>query len=394
MLTIKLYDEKPYDREFTAEVRAVETTEDGKSRIELERTLFFPEEGGQTSDTGFINGIRTVHVSIENGTIWHETDGPADIKTGDEVRCSIDWGHRFSNMQNHTGEHILSGLLHRDWGSENVGFHLSDNIVTLDTSKALEEADIDELERMANEVIYMDIPVQCRYFSPDEAADIEYRSKKEFDEDIRIVTIPGIDVCACCAPHVARTGEIGIIRIIHAIKYKGGMRLTILSGRRALEYTRTQHKTVETLSHMLSENPDTLPDAVMRLMKEIEGYKLEKKEADKKRLEAAVKDALASGSGIIFTGDTDNVTQRRTVNDLAESMNVVCAVFAGDDRKGYKYIIACPGGDARDAAALLKERFNAKGGGTKEMVQGSINGSESEIRMALNSYDLHAPNKL
>ena len=384
MLTVKLYDERPYDREFTAEIKAIDTTEDGKSRIELDRTLFFPEEGGQTSDTGFINGIRIDHVSIEDGTVWHETEGRADLRTGDEVKCSIDWEHRFSNMQNHTGEHILSGLLHRDWGSENVGFHLSDNIVTLDTSRTLDEADIDELERKANEAVYMDIPVQCRYFSPDEAADIEYRSKKEFDEDIRIVTIPGVDVCACCAPHVARTGEIGIIRIIHAIKYKGGMRLTILSGRRAYEYTRAQHKTVERLSHMLSENPDTLPDAVMRLMKEIEGYKLEKKEAAGRRLESAMKEAVASGSGIIFTGDTDNVIQRRTVNDLAESMNGVCAVFAGDDQKGYRYIIAYPGGDARDAAKLLKDRFSAKGGGSEEMVQGSINGSESEIRKALN----------
>ena len=384
MLTVKLYDEKPYDREFTAEVRAVGPMEGNRCRIELNRTLFFPEEGGQTSDIGYINGIRVAHVSIEDGVIWHETDGYADIKTGEEVKGSIDWDHRFSNMQNHTGEHILSGLLHRDWGSENVGFHLSDNIVTLDTSKTLDEADIDELERKANEAVYMDIPVQCRYFSPEEAAGIEYRSKKEFDEDIRIVTIPGVDVCACCAPHVARTGEIGSIRIIHAIKYKGGMRLTILSGRRAYEYTRSQHKTVEELSHMLSENPDTLPDAVMRLMKEIETYRLEKREADKKRLEAAVASAMADGNGIIFTGETDNITQRRTVNELAKSINGVCAVFAGDDLKGYRYIIAYPGGDARDAAALLKERFDAKGGGSREMVQGSIDGDEAEIRQTLN----------
>ncbi len=383
MKTIKLYDDEPYEKNFKAKIVSIEQKTDGGYRIELDRTLFFPEEGGQSPDTGCLGDIRVIHVEIKDNTVWHETEEIKDLTVGDEVIGNIDWEHRFSNMQNHTGEHILSGLLHRDLGSENVGFHLSDNIVTLDTSKSLSEEDIAELEKKANEAVYLDLPVHCRYYGPEEAAGIEYRSKKEFKEDVRLVTIPGVDVCACCAPHVRHTGEIGIIKIIKAINYKGGMRLTILSGKRAYEYLDNVQKLTEKLSHMLSENTEKLPEAVERLMKEIEGYKAEKKEAQKERLMLAVEEALKIGDGLIFTGDTDNITQRNAVNALSEKLNGVCAVFAGNDKDGYRYILSRPGGDAREAAALLKEKLGAKGGGSKEMVQGSILSSETEIRQVL-----------
>ena len=167
MKTEKLYDTDPYGREFEAEI--VEITEsNGCFQIELDKTLFFPEEGGQSSDTGTLGGLRVVHVSLQEGRILHEVTGRADFKPGEVVFGVIDWDRRFSNMQNHTGEHVLSGILHRDYASENKGFHLSDNIVTLDTSRQLSGEEIAELERKANEAVYADIPVTCRYYEPSE----------------------------------------------------------------------------------------------------------------------------------------------------------------------------------------------------------------------------------
>ncbi len=393
--TEKLYDSRPYDKTFKARIKKVIPAGDGAMSLILDRTVFFPEEGGQTSDTGTIEGYQVRHVSIKDGIIYHEVLCTADdLHEGDEVEGRIDWDHRFSNMQNHTGEHILSGLLHSEWGSENVGFHLSDNTVTLDTSKLLKDEELCELERKANEIVYLDIPVECRYYSPDELDGIAYRSKKEFDEDVRLVTIPGVDICACCAPHVGRTGEIGIIKVIRAIKYKGGTRLTILSGRRAYEYLTSQQRTVEELSHKLSENPDNLPAAVDRLMNDIEGYRLEKLNAGKERLDRAIAGMESGGSSIIFTSEIDNNVQRRAVNTItgicggaqkagegtpAHEGWGICAIFAGDDERGYKYIVSFPGRDAREVSKVMQEKLGARGGGSAEMVQGSVTAKEKEI---------------
>ena len=383
MRTIKLYDETPYDRRFTAVVTEVEEESAGGAVVTLDQTLFFPEEGGQTSDTGYINGHRVTHVTIEDGVIYHETEA-CGLKAGDKVTCDIDWEHRFSNMQNHTGEHILSGLLHRLWGSENVGFHLSDSVVTLDTSKALERDQLNELERRANEAVWLDLPVLCRYYSPDELDGIEYRSKKEIDGDIRLVAIPDVDLCACCAPHVRHTGEIGIIKIVHAINYKGGMRLTILSGRRAYEYLSAQQRVVEELSHRLSENPDKLVAAVERLLGEISGYKIKNKEVARQRLEDMMNGLDPEmRDAVLFTEDVDNIVQRNAVNALAGKYTGICAVFSGNGEGTYRYILSYPGGDAREAAELLKKRFGAKGGGSVEMVQGSITADREDIMSAL-----------
>ncbi len=406
-------------------ITGVENTKEGVL-IELDRTLFFPEEGGQSSDTGFLwitkeesgSGaslpgpgmkeqeanaegdlrLRIVHVLIEDGRILHlaepegkKTENGSEetesvLKEGLSVRGQIDWERRFSNMQNHTGEHILSGILHRDYGSENMGFHLSDNIVTLDTSRQLDKTLIKELERKANEAVYADIPITCRYYGKEELKEIEYRSKKELGEDIRLVTIPGIDICACCAPHVSRTGEVGVIKIVHCINYKGGSRLTILSGSRAFEYLSAEHDITEELTHKLSVTPERLEETVDKLLRELNDIKLEKAELAGKRLLKKIEELPEDlETALIFTEDTtvNNITQRNAVNTLAESCSGICAVFVGEGE--YRFILAHPGGDARETAKLLKEKFGARCGGSKEMIQGSISAGEEELRAFLGS---------
>ena len=384
-MTEKLYDNDAYGRDFSALIKKVSYTGDDRWLVECDRTLFFPEEGGQSSDTGYLNGYEVTHVSIDDeGIITHEVKAGEDaFLEGMRIMGQIDWDRRFSNMQNHTGEHILSGLLHEIWGSENVGFHLSDNTVTLDTSRSLTKEDLAVLERRANEVVYKDLPVLCRYYDAKELEDIEYRSKLTFKDSARLVVIPGVDICACCAPHVGHTGEIGLIRIIKAINYKGGMRLSILSGRRAYEYTARSHEIIEELSHKLSEAPDKLAEAVERLQKEIALGK----EREAARSRAALADLVASvpvdsRDAVIFADDMDNISQRNAVNRLAENHKGICAVFAGLDGD-YRFIISYPEGDARDVAARLKEKLDARGGGSKEMVQGSISSTGAEIKKVI-----------
>ena len=385
MKTTKLYDDMPYEKEFSGRVIDVQKG-DGCVKVQLDRTLFFPEEGGQTSDIGVLNGFEVSHVLIKDGVITHEVRcDETELKIGDEVKGCIDWHHRFSNMQNHTGEHILSGILHSRWGSENVGFHLSDNIVTLDTSKELDSDELKELEEEANKAVYRDIPVSCRYYDEDELAGMTYRSKIDLNESVRIVTIPGIDACACCAPHVVRTGEIGIIKIVKAIRYKGGMRLTILAGERAYKYLSALQDTADELSHILSESTDKLTDAVQRILTENNELKIKIKNDSAARLEADMASLDDdSADAVLFTGSIDRVVQRNAVNRLAESHAGICAIFAGDDDSGYDFIIAYPGGDAREVSKLMNEKLHARGGGSSDMVQGNVKASEIDIRKVLN----------
>lgn len=206
METIKLYDDYPYETEFTAYVLEVK-----ENALILDQTLFFPEEGGQTPDRGTINGVTVKDVQIDHGVITHYMN-PGSFKVGDHVCGVIDWPYRFSNMQNHTGEHIFSGLAHKHYGYDNVGFHLGDHEMTIDLNGPLDHEQLKELENEVNQAIYENVNVTCQYVADDRLADLEYRSKKEIDEAVRIVTIEGYDVCACCAPHVKQTGKWGSSR--------------------------------------------------------------------------------------------------------------------------------------------------------------------------------------
>ncbi len=389
MHTIKLYDSEPYSKNFTAKITGIEKT-GGGLLLELDRTLFFPEEGGQSSDTGLINGFKVTHVSITGDRILHSIEGDVSsgLCEGGEVCGEINWARRFSNMQNHSGEHILSGILHRDFSSENIGFHLSDNIVTLDTSKALSEEELDRAEARANEAVYANIPISYRYYKPSELCSLEYRSKKEISGDVRIVSIEGIDSCACCAPHVKNTGEIGIIKIISSINYKGGKRLTILSGKRAYEYLSRQQKITDHLSRLLSAPMDSLSDATEKLLDQARVLKSEIAEASGKRLfdqAAALPESLRNA--IIFTDDANvnNITMRKAVNLLSERHKGICAVFAKSG-ESYRFILSFPDGDALLISAALKESLGAKCGGSKEMIQGNVIAQEDGLNDLLGGF--------
>ena len=387
--TILLYDDMPYGTEFTARVLNVRPADEQQWEVILDRTLFFPEEGGQEPDCGTLGGYMVTDVQIRDGVICH-TVGPAQggtqppFEAGDEVGGRIDWAFRFSNMQNHTGEHILSGLLHSQYGADNIGFRLSRSTVTVDTSVRLDPEALARLERDANEVIWRNVPVTARYPEPEELARTAYRSKKEIDGPVRIVTVEGVDVCACCAPHVAHTGEIGALRIVGAENMGGGMRLSILCGARALEYDAQLRGELSQISRLTSRPLTGCAEGVSRLLEENASlrYAMHGLEEEIVALRA---DAVPADRQqvMLFVPPMAAAAQRELVNRLCAARTGACGVFAGSDSEGWRFIIghgsASSGGDARPWAAALRESLGARGGGSKEMVQGQVTAPRSEV---------------
>ena len=261
-MTEKLYDRDPYQRSFEAAVLSCKAMED-QYEVILDRTLFFPEEGGQSPDQGILGGAHVLDVQIKGDVIIHTLD--VALEVGKTVAGEIDWDHRFSNMQQHSGEHIFSGLVYKNYGYTNVGFHLSDQIVTMDFNGPLTMEQIAELEWEVNRVIASNVEIKATYPTKEELAQMEYRSKKEIDGAIRIVEIAGYDLCACCAPHVARTGEIGGFKIQSLQNYKGGVRISFLCGFRALAEAGKKAQILSELTGILTTNQEQLAENVQKL---------------------------------------------------------------------------------------------------------------------------------
>ena len=374
--TRKLYYEDAYKTEFTAKVVSANAGD-----IVLDRTAFFPEEGGQSADTGVLGGFRVADVKIKDGEIHHMLeDKSVSFAEGTEVSGSIDWQHRFSNMQQHSGEHIFSGLVHSTYGFDNVGFHLSDNEVTLDFNGVIDPDGIRDIERRANEIIFRNIPSEIRFLSGEEAKTAEYRSKIDLDDEIRVVTYPGVDACACCAPHVALTGEIGCLKVVGLQNYKGGIRVSILCGMRAMEVFFHDRDILEKTANYLSNSTDEVYHLVVKARTELAETKAALAEAAKKLVQVRI-DQIPAGDGnaMIFEESLDAGAMRSAVNSLVQKKNGFCGVFAGSDADGYRYVIGKQGGDARVINNELREKFRARGGGKPEMVQGSVMASRADI---------------
>ena len=368
--TKELYYQDAYLREFEARVLTCSKGDDGSFFVTLDETAFFPEQGGQSSDVGMLSDARVSHVSIKDGVITHVID--REIPEGSTVRGVIDWDHRFSNMQQHTGEHIFSGIVNSRFGYDNVGFHLSDSEVTMDYSGVLSDDDIRDIEMAVNKAIWENVEVRCEFPAKEILDTLQYRSKKELTGDVRIVTIPGYDVCACCAPHVTRTGEIGFLKVISCQNYKGGVRVSILCGKRALEYVNEQQNVVGELTCLLTTGSDRIVASVKKLSEE--NYALKGELADcREKLISYELDSIDKNKENVFLKKEpglDGNLMRKTVNALTEAHKGFCGIFSGDDNSGYKYIIATRDGE-RDLQALqnmLRENFGAKGGGSKGSV--------------------------
>lgn len=377
-MTEKLFYTDSHLQEFTAEVVSCRPCDNGYKAV-LSRTAFFPEGGGQAADTGVIDGIRVYDVQEKGEQIFHYLEG--ELEEGKTVTGQIDWDKRFSRMQQHSGEHIVSGIVHARFGYDNVGFHLNDELCTLDLSGPLTKEELREVENAANEAVFANVPVQISYPSKEKLKTLDYRSKIEIDGQVRIVTIPGYDVCACCAPHVYFTGEIGLIKLVQSQNYKGGIRITMLCGRRALKDYQQKEESVKTIMGSLSAKEELIAEAVERVKEECTQLKSELAETRYQILEAqAEKIPEGQKKVCIFDSKLSGNEPRELMNLVLKKGTEVCAVFAGNEESGYRYVIGSETEDVRQYSKILKEQFDGRGGGKPVMVQGSVNGSEEAIR--------------
>ncbi|WP_288156709.1 alanine--tRNA ligase-related protein [uncultured Sharpea sp.] len=381
METVKLYDEHPYDTTFHATIQDIQY--DKNTTLILDQTLFFPEEGGQCADSGTIDGYEVIDVQISKGIIKHILKGHVELEIGNEIQGEIDWNLRFSNMQNHSGEHIFSGIVHREYGYDNVGFHLGKDVVSVDFNGPIDEVSLRRIEKEVNQVIYENRVIRAYYPSEEELASLDYRSKKEVDSPLRIVEIENCDVCACCAPHVRHSGEVGLFKVVHMMNYKGGVRIFILCGQRALDYVLELDDNMNAIYHMLSANNSSVVKYVKQLIDTNNALKQEVFNLNKKEVQRLVEEANENHR-YFFVEDLDKNLQREMVNSLAQRLEGYVGVFAGSDRMGYRFILASRNNDTTKLFDVLKSH-GAKGGGNALMVQGYIKISQDTIEELLKS---------
>ena len=379
--TEKLFYNDSHLSKFTAMVLECEPYEkkEGCYAVELDRTAFFPEGGGQYADTGKLKDAKVSDVWEKNGRILHITDQP--FEAGEIVEGEIDWKTRFMKMQQHTGEHIVSGIVHARYGFNNVGFHLGTEDCTMDFDGEISKEALQEIELEANRAVWKNLTIEVSYPSKEELEELDYRSKIEIDGQVRIVTIPGYDVCACCAPHVNFTGEIGLIKLVQSQNYKGGIRITMLCGRRALKDYQQKEESVKAIMGSLSAKEELIAEAVERVKEECTQLKSELAETRYQILEAqAEKIPEGQKKVCIFDSKLSGNEPRELMNLVLKKGTEVCAVFAGNEESGYRYVIGSETEDVRPYSKILKEQFGGRGGGKPVMVQGSVNGSEEAIR--------------
>lgn len=381
-MTEKLYYIDSHMRDFGARVLECRELEKGWAVI-LDRSAFFPEGGGQLADTGIIGSVRVRDVQLEGETIVHFTDRP--LPAGDTVICRIDWEQRLRRMQSHSGEHIVSGLVHKLFGFDNVGFHMGESM-TIDFSGELDWQQLMRVEQLANEAVREDMPVRCYFPDERELRSIEYRSKLELTEDVRLVEIGDIDICACCAPHVERTGEIGIIKIQDFMRHRGGVRVSLVCGMDALEDYRRKQESAAEISAALSVKRDEIAPAVRKILDEQQRQK--ERIAELSMALAAEKAAHVEeteGNICVFDNVLDEVATRELVNLLVPKCGGIAAVFHGDDENGYRYVMGSRSVNLRSAGREINAGIKGKGGGSPEMIQGRAKEKAAGIKEFVNT---------
>ncbi|MCR5829611.1 MAG: Maf family nucleotide pyrophosphatase [Lachnospiraceae bacterium] len=412
MKTEKLYYKDPMTETFDAKVLACTEIENKKGfySLILDKTAFFPEGGGQECDTGMIcaEGITATVTYVSEdaeGSIIHTVDRQFEV--GMTVKGTLDWDKRFSNMQHHTGEHIMSGLIKKYFDKNNVGFHLHSENAVFDIDGTFSQEDLSFLEDKANKAVTADIVVNTKFISKDELINIPCRSKfydtaapgeertattlLPLPDEIRIVNIEGTDTCACCAPHVKSTGQIGMIKIMSAEHFRGGTRFTIVCGDAALKAMRRLRNDELKIMHMLSAKQGETPDKVASLQEALQTAKQSSYAKDETIADILMQSAAAENKRIFFCPDIDMNKARKCVNELtghasnakvSERSYPPVFFFIGSDKDGYRFIIG-GGSDARKTLELLKEKLDIKGGGSVEMVSGTTTASRSSIEAAI-----------
>lgn len=376
METKKRYYKDPYEAAFSARVLSCEPA--GESyRVVLDETAFYPEGGGQPSDHGTLGAVQVTDVHEKDGIIVHTCTGPLEV--GAQVDGAIDWARRFDFMQQHSGEHIVSGLIHQRFGYDNVGFHLGAEVVTIDFNGMISPASLVELEEQANEMIWRNAASVITFPSREQLDQLDFRSKKELTGQVRIVEFPGADVCACCGTHVARTGEIGLIKILSCQKFHSGVRLELVCGRRALHYVQEVFRQNSATAVLLSAKERQTAAVVRKLHDDFAQAKLRISQMEQDAFARKALELAGAGDVLLFEDGLTADGVRRLASAVLEQCGGRCAVFSGDDAQGYKYCVGKSGGDVRALVKALNQQLNGRGGGKPDFAQGSVQTGRSAI---------------
>ena len=382
--TQKYYEADAYRREADAVILAAEPDGRGGGKLALDGTVFYPEGGGQPADHGTLtlpDGARLTVTDVheQGGVIWHRVDAlPDTAATGTAVAGRIDWAWRFDKMQQHTGEHILSGILHQMFGAENVGFHIGSDAVRMDTSVPISAEGLREAELAANRIVWQNVPVLITYPTREELARMTYRSKKEIEGQVRIVTIPGADVCACCGTHTAATGAVGQIKILAAENYKGGVRLSIVCGERALLAAQAMRQRQADIGALLSAKPSETAHAVHRVYDEYTALKFAHFGLCSELFDALAAQVAPGADAIRIVPGLDPDGLHRLAARLSEATTGLCAALTANE-KGTGYCLAQAGGDVRALTKALNTALNGRGGGKPGICQGSCAAAPEQV---------------
>ena len=368
-MTQRIYENDSYCKSFTAKVLACEAAGE-QYRVLLDRTAFFPEGGGQAADEGTLNGIAVLDVQREGDAVIHTTAAPLEV--GSTVQGELDWELRYSRMQSHTGEHILSGLVYALHGYTNVGFHMAEAIMTVDTSGPLSQKEIDRIELEANRAVYKNGEITVSYPTEEQLEGLQYRSKIEVEEDLRIVTIGDVDCCACCAPHLARAGEVGVIKILNFYPNKQGTRIEMVAGINAFKDYCALNAANKNLMKLLSAPRNGVEEAVKAQNEAIHTLRSEKARISQ-RLALHELERMRIGDALVCMAAGLSYDELRyCANTLLETECDTCLLFSENEGGDFFYVAAAKNRDVRPISKGLNGAFNGKGGGKENYAQGKI----------------------
>ena len=328
MATEKLYYVNQYQKTGTAVVRRCEEVKGGWAVV-LDRTIFYPTGGGQPCDLGTLDGVSVLDVSDRDGEVVHLCAAPLPV--GQTVAMEIDWARRFMLMQQHSGEHLVSGTVRAHFGYENVGFHMGSEVITIDYSGELTAEQLRHVETEVNDVIYQNIATEFLYPDAETLHTLPYRSKKELSGWVRLVKFGETDLCACCGLHVSHTGEIGLVKLLSATKFHTGSRVELLCGKRALDYLNTVADQNREISGLLSAKPFATAEAVRRVSLELSQAQYRVVQLENQLFAQQAKSLANAGNVLLFEEGLSADALRRLTDAVHKSCGGTCAVFSGKD---------------------------------------------------------------
>ena len=375
-MTEKLYYRDCHLAQFRASVTGCTPTEKGYL-VTLDATAFYPEGGGQACDLGTLGGVRVLDVQERDGEILHLCDGA--LQVGDQVDGAIDDARRFDLMQQHTGEHIVSGIIHRRFGYHNTGFHMGADVTTIDFDGIIPVEALAEIEAEANGALWKDLPVRCWYPSPEELPTVSYRTKRALPWPVRIVEIPGYDCCACCGVHTAATGEVGLIKLFSAVGFRGGTRMELACGRRALDMLNLAFAQNTQVSQAFSAKWTETGAAAAKMNEALAAEKYRAIGLQRRLIAGIAQRYDNCGNVVHFEPGLDAGLLRELADAIAQRCGGIAAVFSGDDRTGYGFCILARTGDLRPLGKAMTQSLSGRGGGRADAQQGRVNASRAQI---------------